>query len=537
MHKERTWIYLAISACLLLCMLAYPAGYDQSVFSAGGRMIVEQGALPYRDFLDTKPPIIFYLYATAHALFGDDIVAVRLLDIVLQALALYVLFRVLQRVFIDAKIAIQAVLIYTVLYVSSGYWMTAQSESYAMLPSVLVFWSMFRFETEELTRGKLVRLGLVIACSITFLFFLKYTLASIAFGVVGYTLLSSKVDVSKRMFLLVSFGAGILLLFGIVALVFEAVGMYGPALQNIDWVSGYGNITPLLDKATIRQQYFLDFPSNLLLTVSPLFFILSVIGFYKLHSRSGEVSVHAHVSTNTLKSILYWFLATGLLGVLLERKSMTYHYSRVFWIVAATTAIAWVWLSTRRAELSVAERRSRSSWKRYVVMLVAAIPIVFYSPLTRIISHPLQWSWLRLTNNMNAQLDRLEFDSYYGHERIALKKYFDDKLATNDNVFLWGHFVGLYSLLQKTPSTICLTNTPLVTAWTPVRWKQRLLSQLDSQRPKYIVVEHNDVHSFINARSVDSYAMMLEWTEFKHFLERHYTNDTRIGSFSVYARL
>jgi hypothetical protein len=40
-------------------MLAYPFAYDQSVFAVGGEMAVKNGAIEYRDFIDTKPPIIF----------------------------------------------------------------------------------------------------------------------------------------------------------------------------------------------------------------------------------------------------------------------------------------------------------------------------------------------------------------------------------------------------------------------------------------------------------------------------------------------
>jgi hypothetical protein len=536
MRKQRLWIYGGISAIMLLCMLAYPAGYDQSVFSAGGRMIVEQGAVPYRDFLDTKPPIIFYIYATAHALFGDGIIAVRLLDVLLQGLSLYVLFRVLQRVFAEQDVAIKAVLIYTVLYVSSGYWMTAQSESYALIPSLLVFSGVISFETEELTKGKLLRLGLLLALSITVLFFLKYTLASIAFGVVGHLLFTSKVPLAKRISLLAYFGGGVLLLFALAILVFEVTGIYEAALQAINWVSGYGNITPLLDKSTIRQQYFLDFPSNLLLTLSPTFFILSVIGFYTFHSSRGLPPLRDRIGVETLRAILYWFLATGLLGVLLERKAMTYHYSRVFWVVAVTITVAWISIAKRYKEAGE-NKPLKKSWRTYSALILAGIPIVFFSPLTRIISHPLQWSWLALTNDMRAQHERLKFDNYYGHERSILKEYFADKLAAGENIFLWGHFVELYSILARTPTTICLTNTPLVTEWTPLDWKRQLIAQLEAQRPKYILIERNDVHSFINGRSVDSHAMMLEWADFKNFLERHYRNDTTIGSFSVYAHL
>jgi 4-amino-4-deoxy-L-arabinose transferase-like glycosyltransferase len=537
MPIQRTGIYflLSISALLLFCMLAYPAGYDQSVFSAGGRMIIEQGAVPYRDFLDTKPPIIFYIYATAHGLFGDGILAVRLLDLILQIFSLYVFFRIVKKIFTESTIAILAVFIYTILYVSSGYWMTAQSESYAIIPSLLIFWGVIRFETEELTNGKIVGLGVLLSLCIVILFFLKYTLASIAIGVAGHLFFTSKAPLAKKVSLISYFATGLVIFFAAIALLFEFSGSFGWALQNIAWVSGYSELHPLFGATTIRKVYFHDFPLNLLLTITPTFFILSTIGLFRLHSSSGALLLRSHVGVETLRSLLYWFLATGLFGVLLERKSMPYHYSRVFWICSIVIAFAWTSLA-RRQERSL--ERKRFSWKALSLLILVSTLVIFYSPLTKIVSHPLQWAWFAITNNEAAQYARMKSDNFYADERIELEKYFTGKLTPEDNIFLWGHFVEVYILLDKTPTTLCLTNTPLVTAWTPPEWKQQLLSQLEAQRPKYLLVQYDDsYYSFINGRDVDSYTMMRDWAGLNQFVASHYREDTVLKSFKIYARV
>jgi hypothetical protein len=538
MPNKRTGIYFlfSISALLLLCMLAYPAGYDQSVFSAGGRMIIEQGAVPYRDFLDTKPPIIFYIYAAAHAVFGDGIFAVRLFDLMLQVVSLYIFFRIVQKIFAEPSVAILAVFAYTVMYVSSGYWMTAQSESYAIIASILIFWGLIKFETEEqVKKSQLFRLGLLLSLSIVFLFFLKYTLASLAFGIVGHLLFTSKASFAMRKALLGYLAAGLTIFFGMAVLFLELSGNLGWVLQNIAWVSGYGALRPLLGSNTIRTVYFHDFPLHLLLTITPTFFILSTIGLYNLHSTDGETMLRNRIRIETLRPLLYWFLAAGLLGVLLERKSIPYHYSRVFWLCSILIALAWTALARKRR--SSISARARFSWRSFWLLILIGIPVIFYSPLTKIISHPLQWAWFAVTNNERAQYERMKSDNFYADERIALKKYFTGKLSTEDNIFLWGHFVEIYSLLNKTPSTICLTNTPLVTEWTPPEWKQRLLSQLEAQRPKYIVVQYGDsYYSFINGRDADSYSMMRNWAGLSQFVESHYKEDTVVESFRIYTR-
>ncbi len=41
---------------------------DSTIFAYAGQL-VRQGLLPYRDFWDNKPPLIFYTEALAYALF------------------------------------------------------------------------------------------------------------------------------------------------------------------------------------------------------------------------------------------------------------------------------------------------------------------------------------------------------------------------------------------------------------------------------------------------------------------------------------
>ena len=81
---------------MLVATLFYPFGYDQAVFSVGGEMVLK-AAVPYRDFLDTKQPLIFYLYAFAMGLFGRHEWSIHLLDIFYQLFAAYYFFRILRR--------------------------------------------------------------------------------------------------------------------------------------------------------------------------------------------------------------------------------------------------------------------------------------------------------------------------------------------------------------------------------------------------------------------------------------------------------
>lgn len=72
------WAFL-ITAILAFPAFLYPIYYDQATFMYVGR-IWQDGLLPFRDALDTKPPGIFALYALADILFGRHEYSYRILE-------------------------------------------------------------------------------------------------------------------------------------------------------------------------------------------------------------------------------------------------------------------------------------------------------------------------------------------------------------------------------------------------------------------------------------------------------------------------
>src|SRR5688572_8596465 len=120
-------------------MLVYPFGYDQNVFMVGGEKFVGQGAIPFRDVMDTKPMLIMYIYGWASAIFGHEYYSIRIIDGLYHLAALYIYFRILRRYFATETLAYLSVLLYTLLYVGSGSASTAQAESFVFLPMIAIF--------------------------------------------------------------------------------------------------------------------------------------------------------------------------------------------------------------------------------------------------------------------------------------------------------------------------------------------------------------------------------------------------------------
>src|SRR5215471_12940122 len=65
-----------------LCSLWWPYGWDQGCFSFVADTILH-GGIPYRDAWDFKGPLTFYVFAALQFVFGTQMWAIRLLDLVL----------------------------------------------------------------------------------------------------------------------------------------------------------------------------------------------------------------------------------------------------------------------------------------------------------------------------------------------------------------------------------------------------------------------------------------------------------------------
>src|SRR5437870_2604368 len=190
---------LGSALLLLLCMIAYPFGNDQSVFAVGGELIFHRGALLYRDFLELKPPLIFYLYGFALWIFGHHEWSIRLLDVIYHVICFFFLYRFLYEIFKSHLISSLSILTYTILYISGGYWETSQTESFSLLPSLAILKILLNFEKKTLQNIKNILLDTCFVAIITIvLFLLKFTLIIIPAASLFYLFFFSDSPFRKR---------------------------------------------------------------------------------------------------------------------------------------------------------------------------------------------------------------------------------------------------------------------------------------------------------------------------------------------------
>jgi len=90
-------VALVVLALGRLPSFSEPLSQDQALFTLGAKML-DEGALPYRDFFDHKPPVVFFAYLPLWWVWGADGAGVALVDLLLhmvQALLLWSCLRML----------------------------------------------------------------------------------------------------------------------------------------------------------------------------------------------------------------------------------------------------------------------------------------------------------------------------------------------------------------------------------------------------------------------------------------------------------
>lgn len=520
---------LALGSIALFAMVFYPFGYDQAAFTVGGQMIAREGAVPYRDFIDTKPPVIFYLYAFADILFGANTWGIRLIDIIVQLCTAIILYRLVWDWSESRQLAFITPILYALLIAAQGYWMTAQTEGFAALPLAIlirIFW--------KLDEDRLLWRSLITGALIALLFFLKFTLIAVMAGFYFYLVFRTDIRARFRW----SFSLLSLASFGVFTALTLTALYYAGAWENmvgaIDWVRRYAaqpqEMGGLLDGGFRRK-----FITELLHSHSVLFTILALIAVFGFAKRSITEPASEFKGFILLMCLCYLF---SMAGVLAEQKFFPYHYTRGFVFFIPFVAVG-VLVVMRYAAQLISKWKTLGRTQRIVSWSFAAIGLVsalFFSPAVQLYSQSFHWARRTVLNQDRERDVQIRIPSFFAYEQKIVGQYLREVMAPGDELFVWGNSVGIYYYAHRLPTTFVLTNTPFISPWTPQGWRREMMSQLERSDPRYIVIEWGDARVYISGSRYDSYQNMNRWPEFREYVFGRYRETKRIGHFVIYER-
>jgi len=309
-------------------------------------------------------------------------------------------------------------------------------------------------------------------------------------------------------------------------------------MESLTWVKRYADADPLFSMHTIIERYFKQFPMLLVNPFGLSGILLAAIGalwYFKDHLR--PIPLEERKKDSSLTHLFLQFLL-AMLAVLYERKFFPYHFARSYWAFVPFVALGlrelrnlWKAYSLEWMRLKLGEKMLR-----YALVCSGIAGLLFFSTAPRIISQPLHFLYLHVSGGDVAQDIQDQMPQYYYKEEKQVADHLQAMMKEGDNVFVWGNSIGIYYFLSSYPTTICLTNTPLITSWTPESWKNTMITQLREKPPRFFIAESGDDREYISGSKTDSWQHLLGWPELKNLLEHNYTMKEELGHFRIFER-
>lgn len=495
----------------LLPTLFFPISPDHAIFYFGGKVLLDGGVL-YRDFVDIKPPIIYELFAFIQAVFGGSEVSLRLFGFVWQALTLASMHHVFTRWLRDERVVHVSILVYALSYTVSNYTSTLQCETLAALP---LLWMLYLYGRRRKRYSSWLVAGMLYAVIVH----LKYTLGIVVLPLLLTDWLVRKPALRVAAVRYILFLAGFLTLsFAVYAPLFTGGGL-ASYLDVLNFVQHYAALQSLDATwfgvaAESLLRYFGD-------KYSLLFTVAAGIGIGRLYRRRWTLPVHEQ----EFSMLFALQAALLLLSVIIERKFIPYHFSRLYIVLSPFVALGLhsLW------EYGAAWWRS-GGWRR-VLLIVAVLPGLLATPLPRFMRTV--WSGVLFF------ADRTRYDQLYTnpnpHESVAIRAdqrqvagYVRARRQPEENILVVAvHAAPVYYFLQPERAPM-LSSTPFYIAdWCAPQWKQHFEQEL--RTADWLIVQTNDLHpditgvdatsmEFLSTHPVYGAVLSKRYREVRHFL-------------------
>lgn len=554
------WILLGMLVFLLLLpLLSYPLGPDNGLFFVAGQKIVHQGGVHYRDIVDVKPPLIYYVNGLAILLFGDHQISIRILDLLVQLATCFFLVRLVRRATGSDSWAALGAVLYPIMYISPNFANTSQVESFAGL---LLFPAIYLFLFRRTGWGFL-SIGLL--CGVLTFFKFTFGIALAAFLLGDLLLYNDSWKTRLRNYTMMAAGYGVVLgLFLLYLVLLDA--MHG-FLNMQTFLTGYTGLQ-WSSKAGLLRDALQKIPSNMADEYSLTMLFGTVVGIaaavagvvrqsagngLPLDEGNGALAEHRPGSTdyglgngigpatsttenNTTRLLrICTILFLLLLGTIaLEAKWLHYHFLRLFPLGAVLGGYGLL----RIAQIFSGKSVGRFRW---VALPVAAALLLGFSPLTRYAFH-LRPALLMLTRGADA------FDNYYAYSRTSAEWTMEDlhkigefvkkERREGEKIFVSSGVGGMvYLACDYVPDVSIFHSCFLIARFAPQEWRDSVRAYLLRERPRFVIVHQSDrMFNITGTEETSAETITHLMPEVETMLEREYKVAMETPAFKVYEK-
>lgn len=504
--------------------LAYPFGSDQAIFAAIADAI-NRGGFPYVDAWDQKPPGIYLLYAVALRLPGPLMQRVRVFDFMWTLATIAVLYE-LARSLWNVRAATCAALLYGVAYFTTqGYWYLAQPDGMAALPVLLALLLVRRPYGQGQT-ARFVFAGALAGAAFQLRFFAAPAVPIFALSGMPWPWRAWRQALAALLWLGVGFLA--------VQVALVTYLLAGDALREyIDatrFASHYATLGwPFAPEPRTFSRFLHHVQGSLLLFASahfamvmPAMALLFVALCLPGHEGARRLSLAA---------------LAAYAGILAQQKFFWYHWQLLLPFLALLAGCAW------DAMYGFIEARAGRGVRGMVAASALTLGMVLATPWVTDFGYA-AWDFYLHRDDSPAARARYynQFGTYgegaYSYLASAqVSDYVREQTTPEDRIYVFGYDPLVYLLSERQSASRFIYSLPFLSSWSPPRWYDELLADIDEHRPVYFIVQRNEGGArWITGQTQDTAAWVWKLSGLAGRLEHEYTLEIEIEDYALYRR-
>ncbi len=504
-------------------LLLFSHGRDQAIFAVVATGILE-GRMPYLDVWDFKPPGIYLVYALAQAVFGNTMLAPRLLEIAGLVAMVFGMRRLSETVFDNRHVGTVAGALATFIHAQLDFWHTGQPESFGGFLTVgalvLTTWALSRKRRYVFFAA----VGLCFGAA----FLLKPHLGAGAIVCAAYLARAEVLRTGRRISAL-----GPVAVVGIVSFVPAALVVGWLAARGalpaakwtfLEFIPGYTGVSATGKSAGALFYYGLE----------EAFFRFSAVAAFGVLA----AAIMRPIPRREREGV---FVVLGgscvpVTGLAMQAKFFPYHYGATIPLICllgglglyklfrrclvggAGGVLAFAAFVVVAATMRVPVRDLGSTWER------AALRTSYLLGVSNFSTREL----------LDRELYRVADYNLDANRRVAME--IRERTSPDAYVYVWGFEPGIYWLSQRRAPTRFIYNVPQRARWGREETRRELLDDLQRNPPEIVVVQHQDRFWWVTGDDYDSAEAMRAFPELRERLSQDYELDTSSEDFDLYQK-
>ncbi|MCX7880318.1 MAG: glycosyltransferase family 39 protein [Ignavibacteria bacterium] len=510
--KIRLFSYI-LYLLVIFPIIFLPINLDYSIFLLGGEILSKGGKL-YVDFIDIKPPFVYYFFSLLYSLLNKHFLLIQLFNSLFLYFSAIIFFEFILIRTNSKFFALLSPLPMLLYFSSLHYHHLFQLELFFVLFYFLVISLLFIYKEHRFFH--FIILGFLSGIS----FAIKYPLGLIIFPIFLYLNRHSanfKKPGSKIVLFASFFITSLLSFFPLFLSTETAKGFF----HILNFLTYYQRA---LTFNIYSLQFYVTYITNLFGIFYSLFFVIpSVYGIWRTIGNWNNLPV----SEKKLHHFLLWSLLFLTLSIVLERQFFYYHFHRIIPILSFYTVYGF----------KFAYEDFLSFTKKVRVALVLVLLFVFpiLSPLPRYFKNFLTMIYYFTDSNKYENfLENPEtaFMLYKQNKEIA--GFLNEKISRDDLVVIVGFAPQIYTMLKDCKKTAFPVSIFMLSEFKPpTSWREKFLDELN--KAKFLILQDKDQNYFFG-RPITSYNAFLEKTEYRKILESQYGLVFQTNSFFVFQR-